>query len=71
MSENEQNEPIQDGSTDALDDEKLAGIIEQVRSDVSLGNVDDVTNVLRQRLDDAAIDLSEADFAAARDRIIQ
>ena len=33
MSEKEQTEPVMDGATEATDDEKLSGLIEQVDED--------------------------------------
>lgn len=60
-----QDEPTQAGTNDATDDQRLAGVIAQVRADVALGHTGDAAGVLKQRLDDAAISLSEEDFAAA------
>ena len=60
----DQGTPIEDGSDDASRSEKLAGLVEQMRQDVAAGNVTDVEDALRQRLDDASIDLDEQEFAA-------
>ena len=60
----DQGTPIEDGSDDASKSEKLAGLVEQMRQDVAAGNVTDVEDALRQRLDDASIDLDEQEFAA-------
>ena len=59
----EQQTPIEDGHDDASTTDKLAGIVEQTRQDVAMGNVTDVEDALRQRLDDAGIVLDEAEFA--------
>lgn len=56
-------EPMQDGSTAATDDDKVEGIIAQMRGDVSQGNVSDVDDALRQRLLDSGLDLSDAELA--------
>ena len=60
----DQGTPIEDGSDDASKSEKLAGLVEQMRQDVAAGNVTDVEDALRQRLDDTGIDLDEQEFAA-------
>lgn len=60
----EQATPIEDGSDDASKSEKLAGLVDQMRQDVAAGNVTDVEDALRQRLDDTSIDLDEQEFAA-------
>ena len=59
----DQGTPIEDGSDDASKSEKLNGLVEQMRQDVAAGNVTDVEDALRQRLDDAGIDLDEQEFA--------
>lgn len=56
-------DPVQDGHDAATDDQKIAGIVEQMRADLSQGNVDDLREVLAQRLHDAELELSEAQFA--------
>lgn len=55
-------DPIQDGHDAATDDQKIAGIVEQMRADLSQGNVADVRDVLTQRFGDAEIELSDAQF---------
>lgn len=60
-----QDAPVEEGSlTDADDDQRLEGVIEQVRADVLLGHVDDVREMVRQRLDQAGLGASENDVAA-------
>jgi hypothetical protein len=59
-----QDAPIEDGHDDASDAEKIAGLAEQMRQDVAAGNVTDVEDALRQRLDDAGLELGEEEFAA-------
>ena len=60
----DQGTPIEDGSDDASKSEKLNGLVEQMRQDVAAGNVTDVEDALRQRLDDAGIDLDAQEYAA-------
>jgi hypothetical protein len=60
----EQRTPIEHGHDDASDDDKLAGLVEQMRQDVAAGNITDVEDALRQRLDDIGIELDEQQFAA-------
>lgn len=59
-----QDQPIEDGHHDATDAQRLAGILTQVRADLALGHSHDATELLRQRLGDAGIELSDADFDA-------
>jgi hypothetical protein len=59
-----QNEPVEDGTNDATSRERLAGIVAQVRADLSLGHSHDARDLLSQRLTDAGIELSPDDFAA-------
>jgi hypothetical protein len=56
-----QDEPMQDGNH-ATNDEKVQGIIGQVRADVGLGNVDDPRTLLQQRLSDAGLELPDDEF---------
>ena len=60
----DQGTPIEDGSDDASKAEKLNGLVEQMRQDVAAGNVTDIEDALRQRLDDAGIDLDAQEYAA-------
>jgi hypothetical protein len=57
-----QTEPIEDGSTDATDQDRIDGIIEQTRADVNEGHVDNVRDALAQRLSDAGITVSREEF---------
>ena len=59
-----QGTPMEDGHDDASNADKLAGLVEQMRQDVAAGNVTDVEDALRQRLDDAGIDLDAQEYAA-------
>ena len=63
MSDNEE-QTMQDGNH-ATDDDKLRGIIGQVRADASLGNEGDRRALLEPRLNDAGITLSAEQFDAA------
>ena len=57
-----------DGSTEAGDDVKVAGIVEQLRADMQLRPQEDSERLLRQRLDDAGIVLDDAEISRiARD----
>jgi hypothetical protein len=47
---------------DAPVNDKLDGLVDQMRADISQGHVDDVAEVLHQRLADAGIDLSDDEF---------
>ena len=58
-----QDSPIEDGSDDALEGEQIAGIVTQVRGDVAIGNEGDVEQLLRERLRDAGITVTESEFA--------
>jgi hypothetical protein len=60
-----QDTPIEAGHDAATDTQRLAGILAQVRADLQLGHSNDARDLLTQRLHDAAIELSEADFDAA------
>ncbi|MDO7880797.1 hypothetical protein [Antiquaquibacter soli] len=56
-----QDQPVEDGSTDATDDEKRAGIVEQTKQDVSVGHISeaDYDRVLAQRLADAGLEAED------------
>ena len=57
-----------DGSTEARDDLKVAGIVEQMRADMQLRPLEDSERTLRQRLNDAGIQLDDAEISRiARD----
>lgn len=57
-----------DGSMEAGRDEKVAGIVEQLRADMQLLPLEDSERALRQRLDDAGIPLSDEEISRiARD----
>lgn len=60
-----QDTPIEAGHDAATDNQRLAGILAQVRADLQLGHSNDARELLTQRLHDAAIELSEADFDSA------
>ena len=52
------------GHNTATPDEKIAGIVEQMRGDIGQGNVSDIPDALRQRLADAKITVTESEFDA-------
>jgi hypothetical protein len=56
-----QDQPMQDGNH-ATNDEKVQGVIGQVRADVELGTVDDPRTLLLQRLGDAGLELPDDEF---------
>lgn len=58
-----------DGSTDAGDDAKVAGIVDQVRADLKFGDSADTERVLIQRLEDANIELSPDEISRLVDQI--
>jgi predicted dehydrogenase len=51
--------PIEEGATEATHDEKIRGIVAQVREDVRMGHADDEEGLLRQRLADAGIEVTD------------
>lgn len=54
-----QDAPIEDGATDATRSEQIRGILVQVREDVKMGHAHDEGALLRQRLVDAGISVSD------------
>ena len=58
-------EPVQTGANAASDDDKVDGIVAQMRADIAQGNVKDVADALRQRLADADLELDDKQFAQA------
>lgn len=59
-----QHEPVEAGHDDANAAEKLEGVIEQVRGDALLGNVDDIRRMVGDRLREAGLGSSENDIDA-------
>lgn len=59
-----QGTPIEDGYDDASNADKLSGLVEQMQQDVAAGNVTDIEDALRQRLDDTGLEVGEDEFAA-------
>ncbi|MEI5585490.1 MULTISPECIES: hypothetical protein [unclassified Agromyces] len=54
-----QDAPIEDGATDATRAEQIRGILVQVREDMKMGHAHDEESLLRQRLADAGISVSD------------
>ncbi len=52
-----------DGSTEATHEDRLAGVVQQVRADLQLRPEEDREELLRQRLTDVGIELDDAEFA--------
>ncbi|MGI9821970.1 hypothetical protein [Agromyces sp. Marseille-Q5079] len=60
-----QDAPVQEGSlTDADDGARLEGVVEQVRGDVLFGQVDDLPQMVRERLEQAGLPASPNDVDA-------
>lgn len=57
-----QDEPVEDGATEASGEAKLRGLLQQVRDDVRLGHADDAATMLRDRLSDAGFRVDDAVF---------
>ncbi|QEE62151.1 hypothetical protein FVA74_11640 [Salinibacterium sp. dk2585] len=59
-----QDGPIQDGSDDASNEQRLDGIIEQVRSDLRQGHThESAEQMLRQRVRETGVELSDERIA--------
>jgi len=54
----------EDRHNEASPNDKLDGIIEQMRADIEQGNVTDIADALRQRLDDTGVTVDARAFAA-------
>jgi hypothetical protein len=52
------DEPIEDGSNEAANVDRVEGIVAQTRADAAAGHVSNVTEALRQRFGDAGIAVS-------------
>lgn len=59
--------PVEEGSDDATNEERVDGVLAQMRADITIGHVDDVRSALAQRLADAGIpvDADELDGLVA------
>jgi len=51
------------GSTEAGHDEKVAGVVEQVRADSQQRDSEETERLLRQRFDETGLEVSEEDIA--------
>jgi uncharacterized protein YpuA (DUF1002 family) len=58
-----QDEPIMNGSTEAGQDEKVNGLVDQLKGDLQLRPQEDAEKLLRQRLDDADISLDDDEIS--------
>ncbi|MDQ1597733.1 MAG: hypothetical protein QOI70_1157 [Microbacteriaceae bacterium] len=67
--EQEQDEPIQEGSGDASQDDKVTGILSQVSADLELRPKEDGFALLTTRLSDAGIRLDRDQILALADRL--
>jgi len=52
------DEPMQDGSNESANVDRVEGIVAQTKGDVAAGHVTNVAKALRQRFDDAGIAVS-------------
>jgi hypothetical protein len=50
-----QDEPVEEGAGEATDSERVDGVLEQVRADIALGQIDDPRAALVERLASAGI----------------
>jgi len=64
----QQNEPIEDGANEASRADRIAGILVQVHEDVRMGHAHDEAALLRQRLEDAGIAVSDEELERYLDR---
>lgn len=59
-----QDGPIQDGSEDATNQQRLDGIVEQVRSDIREGHAhESAEQLLRQRVRETGVEVSDERLA--------
>ncbi len=65
-----QDAPIQSGSDDADDAGRLDGIVEQCRVDLALGENPAPVSMLRQRLDQSGIVVTDTRFDALLARLL-
>ena len=64
MTDDNKRDHVEDGAREATDEERTAGIVDQVRGDAARGNEEDVVQLLRQRLDETGIVVSDDRFEA-------
>lgn len=64
MSTDDQTTPLMDGSDDATNDEKLAGLIEQVDNDHGDEGAGAMADHLRDRMDETKVDPESTDDPA-------
>ncbi len=64
-----QDSPIQQGSNDATEEQKIAGLLTQTRADYLQGVTTDVAAHLQQRLIDAGIELSRERVEALAQKV--
>jgi hypothetical protein len=68
MTEDLQNEPVESGSTEATEDERITGILDQVREDVARGAQDPI-GLLQQRLAASGITVSADRFDGLAEKL--
>jgi hypothetical protein len=64
-----QDTPIEHGFDDADDAARADGIVAQCRADLALGTTESPTDMLRLRLDQAGVVVTDAEFDALLDRL--
>jgi hypothetical protein len=64
-----QDGPVQSGSDDANDTERIDGLVDQIRSDRALGTGQDSERELRDRLVEIGVTVDDAEFAAILERV--
>ena len=64
MTDDSQRDHVEDGAREASDEERIAGIVDQVRGDAARGSEGDVVQLLRRRLDDTGVAVTDEQFEA-------
>lgn len=58
-----QDDPVEEGAGEATDSERIDGVLEQVRADIALGQIDDPRAALADRLAEAGISVDADELA--------
>jgi putative aminopeptidase FrvX len=64
MTDERNGNHVEDGAREATDEERTTGIVDQVRGDAARGNEEDVVRLLRQRLEETGIVVTDDRFEA-------
>ncbi|WP_157155651.1 MULTISPECIES: hypothetical protein [unclassified Diaminobutyricimonas] len=66
-----QTEPVEDGAMDATNEERLAGVAQQVASDVSMDHThESVLTMLRERCGETGVQATDEQLQALAQRIV-